>query len=685
MKPEPRAIQSDRFAARFRYAPGSTPLDGYTIQQGIGIGGFGEVYFATSDAGKQVALKRIQRNLDVELRGVQNCLNLKHLNLIALFDIRTDGVDDSWVVMEYVPGPSLRDIIEVNETGMPGHQIERWFAPIAAGVEYLHDSGIVHRDLKPANIFLDEDEDVIKIGDYGLSKFISNSHRSGQTETVGTFHYMAPEVGKGIYGKGVDIYAMGIVLYEMLTGDVPFHGESSQEIIMKHLTADPELSEIPFDFREAIQRALLKDPNQRFRSIEELRQFLPWSDDRNGAAKTVLNAERFVLPTRYGIASNAKSNNETENPNFERSDTEAGILFGPLRDSAYGQARQPDIQFVDRPFLSGQPGNKPESDLNATANNEPIAAAIQTGWNSAGNWLRDSSVSTPVKVFVMLLFGIVITANSPWLLPVALGLGLLYLVYFGIRNVVLTPIEGELQPQKLNQRKQQQLIHEAMRAKLSQVDITSRSTALIGGFLVSAVVCVSLNLLGLALTETLFQSSTGSWALFTWSSLISVVASWSLLLVGRFVEKADGDWFQRRVLMLIVGVLVGAFASFMAEFFNVDFSTGSVAFNPLRSAGMVFSGTTFVASILYFAGVFLVLRWWRLVDPTRNTRLSIWAVGLCLIWAALFGHVLDFAPLLNCILIVATSIAVQLSAPWIKSSDRKALVAGNPDFAGAKG
>ena len=74
---------------KFSYPSGSKPLDGYTIKRGIGIGGFGEVYFALSDAGKEVALKKIQRNLDVELRGVRQCLNLKHVNLISLWDIRS--------------------------------------------------------------------------------------------------------------------------------------------------------------------------------------------------------------------------------------------------------------------------------------------------------------------------------------------------------------------------------------------------------------------------------------------------------------------------------------------------------------------------------------------------------------------------------------------------------------------
>ena len=79
-------------------------MDGYTIKRGVGHGGFGEVYYATSDAGKEVALKLIRRNLDVELRGITQCLNLKHPNLIALYDIRQDDQGDTWVVMEYVSG-----------------------------------------------------------------------------------------------------------------------------------------------------------------------------------------------------------------------------------------------------------------------------------------------------------------------------------------------------------------------------------------------------------------------------------------------------------------------------------------------------------------------------------------------------------------------------------------------------
>src|SRR5690554_6238459 len=95
----------------FTYSPNETVLGRYTIRRGIGMGGFGEVYFAHSQAGKEVALKRIQRNLAVELRGVSHCLNLKHPNLVSLHDICRDQDDQAWVVMEYVAGKNLREVL----------------------------------------------------------------------------------------------------------------------------------------------------------------------------------------------------------------------------------------------------------------------------------------------------------------------------------------------------------------------------------------------------------------------------------------------------------------------------------------------------------------------------------------------------------------------------------------------
>jgi serine/threonine protein kinase len=117
---------------KFQYGSGDTPLDGYKIKRGVGSGGFGEVYFAESDSGKEVALKRIQKNLEVEVRGVRHCLNLRHPNLVAIFDIRFDKIEQGWIVMEFIDGDSLRDLMDKAPQGMSINETTQWFSQLAA-------------------------------------------------------------------------------------------------------------------------------------------------------------------------------------------------------------------------------------------------------------------------------------------------------------------------------------------------------------------------------------------------------------------------------------------------------------------------------------------------------------------------------------------------------------------------
>jgi hypothetical protein len=251
---------------KFTYRSGQRPLDGYTIKRGVGQGGFGEVYFAVSDGGKEVALKLLRGHSDVELRGVANCLNMKHPNLVHVYDLKEDEHADKWLVMEYVLGESMASVLNRHPHGVPLNLAREWFAALSRAVGYLHDRGVVHRDLKPANIFIEAG--TLKVGDYGLCKSISVSQK--QTRTVGTVHYMAPEVSTGNYSQRIDLYACGVLLHELLTGKVPFDGESDGEILMKHLTATPDLTLVPDAFKPVLAKALDKNPIKRYGSMAEM-------------------------------------------------------------------------------------------------------------------------------------------------------------------------------------------------------------------------------------------------------------------------------------------------------------------------------------------------------------------------------------------------------------------------------
>ena len=300
---------------RFTYNSGSRPLEGFTLKRGVGRGGFGEVYFGVSDGGKEVALKLLRGETDVELRGVELCLNLKHANLVHLYDLRTDAQGDHWVVMEYVAGESLSALIGRHVNGLPHDLAREWFLGLARAVGYLHDHGIVHRDLKPANVFLENG--IVKVGDYGLSKNLSGSRGTANTQSVGTVHYMAPEIGTGNYTRQIDVYAGGVILYEMLTGRPPFDGESAGEILMKHLTATPDLSKVPIAWSPIVGKALAKNPAQRYGTMNELADAVSQSSEF-GVRSSELKPDVRRETVRVAETSPPTPNSELRTPNWRR-------------------------------------------------------------------------------------------------------------------------------------------------------------------------------------------------------------------------------------------------------------------------------------------------------------------------------------------------------------------------------
>ena len=285
----------------YRYQPGDRPLEGFTVRAPAGRGGFGEVYFAESDAGREVALKALfvqQGHDEIELRGIRHCMNLKSPHLVSIFDVKNGHDDTPFVVMEYVAGPSLRDLLNDAPAGLGPDKAAFFLREVAKGLSHLHGYGVVHRDLKPANIFYEDG--YVKIGDYGLSKLMSADAQASQTITVGTVHYMAPEIGAGKYDKSIDLYALGCLLYEMLTGKVPYAGASPSEVLMKHLQAEPDLRDVPEHFARVIKKALQKDPDQRYATAAEMVEDLFGADHVRNSVSQLNAAELSTYAARVG-------------------------------------------------------------------------------------------------------------------------------------------------------------------------------------------------------------------------------------------------------------------------------------------------------------------------------------------------------------------------------------------------
>ncbi len=653
-------------AMKFRFGNGDQPLPGFTIKRGVGIGGFGEVYFALNDAGKEVALKQIQRNLEVEVRGVRQCMNLKHPNLIALYDIKFDDNEQGWIVMEYVAGDSLRDVIEANPHGLPSEEMSRWFGQIVAGVAYLHDHGIVHRDLKPANIF--EDQGVVKIGDYGLSKFISCSKRGGQTESVGTFHYMAPEIGKGEYGKEIDIYALGVMLYELTTGVVPFDGESSQEIIMKHLTADPDLSRLAPGLRAVISRALAKNPSARFSDVREMLTPLGLAVDE----RCLLVVGRQAVPP---IVAN-------EPPKL--------FVGKPPRPAA-----QP-------PVFETQHAEP----MTSVKYQEPIARKLRESWSGINNWWSRLALNPGMKTALLVVAIILLTLNAEICLSfLVLGL-MFYVPYYAAWWVLRGPI-GEIPaggiPQQppvaraaparaavaalpvqvprspVNKPSRPMTVKQWRVARRAQLALTPRRTIwteVTGSWLGSSAVIAVFGALAV-----LFQVGTGKPAQplvigMVWSALVALSIAWIAIGFGKRWQREEGDWAIRAFVQLTSGFAIGAFAFALSEYLMVPWASitreqlGELPVHRWRGFFGPDGSPLLPAYLAFFPLVMGLVQWWKQVDPLRRTRFSIPAVIWSVIAASLVHLLIPFPQPWAALIVAGASLAIQLSSPWINSSER---------------
>ena len=256
----------------------------YRLIERIGSGGMADVYRAEDTVlSRPVALKVLYRSLadDPDFverfrREAKSAASLSHPNIVAIYDW---GAEDStyFIVMEFVEGESLKERIR-RLGALSQHEAVKIAKEVASALAYAHKKGVVHRDVKPHNIILTHEGEV-KVTDFGIARAGASSIT--QTGTIlGTAHYISPEQARGEeVGPASDIYSAGIILYEMLTGRVPFDGENPVSIALKQIEENPPLPSIlnrsiTIDLEKVVMKCLAKDPSLRYRDADELKDDL---------------------------------------------------------------------------------------------------------------------------------------------------------------------------------------------------------------------------------------------------------------------------------------------------------------------------------------------------------------------------------------------------------------------------
>src|SRR5690349_1713571 len=270
--------------------PGEVIAERYEVEELVGTGGMSSVYRARDRLLERlVALKVLHPHYadDDEYverfrREARSVAQLSHPHIVTVID---RGEDDGrqFIVFEYVDGENLKQLI--GRTGpLPTRRALELAVEIADALEFAHEHGLIHRDVKPQNVLVTPDGDA-KVTDFGIARSLDVEHGVTQTGTVlGTSNYLSPEQASGKpTTQATDVYSLGVVIYELLTGDVPFPGENFVAVAMKHLNEQPpdvleQRPDVPLRLAAAIDRALEKDPARRFPSMDqfawELRQCL---------------------------------------------------------------------------------------------------------------------------------------------------------------------------------------------------------------------------------------------------------------------------------------------------------------------------------------------------------------------------------------------------------------------------
>src|SRR5256885_4523495 len=261
-------------------------IDGrYEIQQRVGEGGMGVVYKARQmSIDRVIALKMLNQQMQGDQQWVQRfyneakaCSRLQHPNTIRMFDFGQTPDGRLFMTMEFLDGVSLREAL--SRGPLAPHRVVKILIQCCASLAEAHSIGIIHRDIKPDNVFLLNmagSPDFVKLLDFSVAKLLESDRMKTQAGVVvGTPQYMSPEQGRGApLDARSDLYALGILGFEMLTGAVPFQDDNPMSVIQMHLHSGvPPLPQtIPYSVQQIVRRALEKEPSRRYQSAGEMIQ-----------------------------------------------------------------------------------------------------------------------------------------------------------------------------------------------------------------------------------------------------------------------------------------------------------------------------------------------------------------------------------------------------------------------------
>jgi hypothetical protein len=453
----------------------------------------------------------------------------------------------------------------------------------------------------------------------------------------------------------------------MLTGRVPFDGESVGEVLMKHLTAEPDLSDLAEPFRTAVASALHKDPEQRASTVREFLATLPppppgavvFNTPHNGAAVPVM------------------------------------LVSSTLSSSAASDPR-------------------PAPPAPDTGDEEPILKAVRESFATV--WKGIDRLGNPLKVIVLIAVFVLLIESTPMWIPWVLTAGFCYgayrlarAVYLGstttvaatsaaavaaaavapdASGVAATPVtaaarhvqpqQSATKPYRQPRRKRRFRRHRQVVPAMSVKPVRERLADLFGSMVFAALIVSLVSVLATALLGGVGGEELAV-ARFAWTALVATVGSWAILIPAKFWEGRNGDPTMRRFVLLLSGIIVGLFAFAMLSALLLDLPRDgdwSIArdiqiIDPIEQLSDEHGQPTVFGAMSYFCLLLAVLRWWKLADPLRRTRLSIWSVFVAGLLAYLIPAVgVPFPQPWGVIVAVAVAVAVQMSSPWASSEDR---------------